>query len=57
VTTVEAPESERTRAVTVLLAPDVHERLRELAAQHERSMSAEIRFVLRRHCDDGEDPR
>jgi hypothetical protein len=40
------------RAVTVFLPQDVHETLRELASQNERSVSAEIRYLIRKYTSD-----
>ena len=42
----------RGTAMTVSLPVDVHEHLRGLAAQNERSLSGEIRWVLKRYSDD-----
>ena len=38
--------------MTVFLSEGVHEHLRGLAAQNERSLSGEVRWVLKRYCDD-----
>jgi hypothetical protein len=38
--------------VTVFLPQDVHETLRELASQNERSVSAEIRYLIRKYTSD-----
>jgi hypothetical protein len=40
------------RAVTVFLPQDVDESLRGLASQKERSLSGEIRYVLKRYTED-----
>ena len=41
----------RTRPVTVFVPEGVHENLRTLAAEHERSLSAEVRWLLRRYVE------
>ncbi len=38
--------------MTVFLPQGVHEHLRSLAAQNERSLSGEVRWVLKRYSDD-----
>jgi plasmid stability protein len=50
-----APEEQDTRALTVFLPADVHEGLREVARQNERSLSAEVRHLLRRYVESPED--
>jgi len=42
----------RTRPVTVFVPESVHEGLRALAAEHERSLSAELRWLIRRYVED-----
>ena len=42
----------RTRPVTVFVPEAVHEDLRNMAAEHERSLSAEVRWLLRRYIND-----
>jgi len=42
----------RTRPVTIFLPEVTHEALRSLAAEHERSMSAELRWLIRRYVED-----
>lgn len=37
--------------MTVFLSEGVHDHLRGLAAQNERSLSGEVRWVLKRYCD------
>ena len=39
-------------AVTIHLPSSLHEYLRALAAEHERSLSGELRWVLKRYSDD-----
>ena len=41
----------RTRAVTIFLPEVIHEDLRSLAAEHERSMSAELRWLIRQYVE------
>lgn len=38
-------------AMTVFLPQAVHERLKNLAVQDERSLSAQVRWILRRYSD------
>ena len=38
--------------MTVFLPQGVHEHLRSLAAQNERSLSGEVRWILKRYSDD-----
>lgn len=38
--------------MTVFLPEGVHEHLRNLAAQNERSLSGEVRWVLKRYSED-----
>jgi hypothetical protein len=40
------------RPVTIFLPQDIHENLRSLAAQNERSLSGEVRYVLRKYTED-----
>lgn len=42
----------RGTAMTVFLPEGVHEHLRNLAAQNERSLSGEVRWVLKRYSED-----
>ena len=42
----------RTRPVTVFISEATHEALRSLAAEHERSLSAELRWLVRRYVED-----
>lgn len=42
----------RTKPLTVFIPESVHENLRTLAAEHERSVSAEVRWLLRRYVED-----
>ena len=44
----------RGKALTVRLPEDALERLKELAVEHERSLAAEVRYLLRRYADDPE---
>ena len=39
-------------AATIHLPSSLHEYLRGLAAEHERSLSGELRWVLKRYSDD-----
>jgi hypothetical protein len=41
----------RTRPLTVFVPESVHENLRTLAAEHERSLSAEVRWLLRQYVE------
>jgi predicted transcriptional regulator len=40
---------EYSRTITARLAPEVAERLERLAAEHERSISGELRVAVRAH--------
>ena len=42
----------RTRPLTVFVPESTHDSLRSLAAEHERSLSAEVRWLLRRYVED-----
>jgi hypothetical protein len=42
----------RGKAVTVFIPEEVHKDLRELAAVNERSVSAEIRYLVRRYTEE-----
>jgi hypothetical protein len=44
-------EPRRGQAVTIRLSEGVHASLQALAAENERSVSAEIRWVLRRYSE------
>jgi plasmid stability protein len=41
----------RTRPVIILLPEVIHEALRSLASEHERSMSAELRWLIRQYVE------
>lgn len=41
----------RGKAVTVFIPEEVHEELREYAEEHERSLAAEVRWLIRRYCE------
>lgn len=41
----------RGAAMTVFLPPIIHEHLKDLAVQDERSLSAQVRWVLKKYCD------
>ncbi len=45
-------QKQSSRPVTIFLPQDVHESLRGLASQNERSMSGEIRYVLKKYTED-----
>jgi len=48
------PHEGSTWAITITLAPDVRDSLRALAQEHERSLSGELRWILRRYAEDPE---
>jgi hypothetical protein len=39
-------------SMTIFLPQGIHEYLRNLAAEHERSLSGEVRWVLKRYSED-----
>jgi hypothetical protein len=39
-------------SMTIFLPQGIHEYLRNLAAEHERSLSREVRWVLKRYSED-----
>jgi hypothetical protein len=41
----------RTRPLTVFVPESTHDALRILAAEHERSLSAEVRWLLRQYVE------
>jgi predicted DNA-binding protein len=42
----------RERFVTFRIPPELHERLRELATRRDRSVSAELRRIIRREVEE-----
>lgn len=48
------PEEGANWGITISLAPDVRDSLRALAQEHERSLSGELRWILRRYAEDPE---
>jgi hypothetical protein len=50
-----APEDQAQRAVTIFLPIETHQALRDLARDNERSLSAELRYIVKRYVDAPED--